>query len=304
MTIETLDLEFQGEQGLIAAFLIESGGERVLIETGPGSCLPVLLRALAERRVSPSDIRCVLVTHAHLDHAGAAGWWARQGVEVVCHPRAARHLVNPGKLVEGARAIYGAEFDRLWGETLGAPEERVRAVEDGEEVRVGRLRIKALDTPGHARHHHAYAVEGVCFAGDVAGVRLAGSAYVSVAAAPPQFDLAAYRGSLVKLRDEGFERLFLTHFGEVQDVPAHWRSYERRVEEVAEQARLAWLNGESEARWVERFTSHERAACFGVGGSEAHWAKYEQINGTAMCVQGLRLWAEALSGLPKTRSLA
>ena len=293
LSIQTLDLEFQSQPGLIAAYLIESAGERALIETGPASCLPVLLRALNTRGLSPAMINRVFVTHVHLDHAGAAGWWAKQGVEVVCHPRAARHLIDPTKLVEGARAIYGRDFDRLWGETVPAPEDRVRVVEDGQEILVGHLKVLAMDTPGHARHHHAYVVDGVCFTGDVAGVRLGGSNFVSVAAAPPQFDLAAYQGSLTRLSSLGLERLFLTHFGEVTDVAAHLLCYRQRVEAVADQARSALLDGEDMKSAAMRFTEQERAGCLSADGSEELWTRYEQINSSAMCAQGLRIWAEA-----------
>src|SRR5690606_30958662 len=98
MRIQTLDLGFDGTAGLIASYLIESDSELALIETGPGSCLPRAVEELAERGVAVETIRKVFVSHVHLDHAGAAGWWAQQGAQVFCHPRAARHLIDPSRL--------------------------------------------------------------------------------------------------------------------------------------------------------------------------------------------------------------
>jgi glyoxylase-like metal-dependent hydrolase (beta-lactamase superfamily II) len=289
MHIHTIDLHFQGMPGVIAAFLIESEGEWALIETGPGSCHEALVAGIRAAGAEPSQVRHVFVTHIHLDHAGGAGWWAQQGATVYCHPQAERHLLDPSKLIASAQMIYGDRMDTLWGEILPAPAAQVRALQDGEKVRLGAVEITAWDTPGHARHHHAYSVGDVCFTGDVAGVRLEKSAYLSVAAAPPQFDPVAYVKSVDRLAAANFHRLYLTHFGEVGDPSEHLRLYRQRILDVHEfiKAQLATGADENQIRDCYAAFEHENATDLSV--SEALWQTYQNSNATAMCADGIRL---------------
>lgn len=293
MEIHTLDLLFLDTPGLIAAYLVKAGGSYALIETGPGSTLPALLQALSRHGVQAGDIRHVFVTHVHLDHAGAAGWWAQQGAQVYCHPLAARHLLNPARLMESARTVYGDRLDSLWGEMLPAPADRVTVLNDGDSVDIGGgTQVVALDTPGHARHHHAYAIGKTCFTGDVAGMRLTGSAYLSVTAAPPQFEPPAYVRSVDRLLQAGFETLYLTHFGEVTDARAHLLHYRERIEDV-HQAVRGWINEGCSAEEVEkRFYEKEHTLALQTGQSEALWMLDEMTNSTRMCAEGIRLFVE------------
>ncbi len=292
MRVHTLDLHFQDTPGLIAAYLIESDGALALVETGPGSTLEALRAAIRARGFDETCIRDVFVTHIHLDHAGAAGWWAARGARVYCHPNARRHLVDPSRLLASARLVYGAETERLWGDMVPAPEDRVIALEDGERVRVGGLEITALDTPGHARHHHAYACAGCCFSGDAAGVRLEGKPYLSVTSAPPQFDPPAYVQTVDRLLAGGFHTLYLTHFGGVYDVESHLLAYRARVAEVHERVR-AWVAEGLDARTLqERHREAERVLATGLGVGEALWRRYELANGTGMGADGIRLFVE------------
>lgn len=292
MRIHTLDLRFRDTPGLIAAYLIESGGELALIETGPSSTLETLRAGIREAGVDEETIKKVFVTHIHLDHAGAAGWFAQNGATLFCHPNAARHLVDPSKLIESARQVYGSLMDTLWGEMLPAPAERVTALQDGERVRVGEMDVIAWDTPGHARHHHAFVAGDVCFTGDVAGLRLEQNAYLSVTAAPPQFDPAAYVQSVDRLEAANFKALYLTHFGAVQDVQAHLAGYRSRIQEVYQNV-AAWLReGLSQEENRARYTAAEHTAAMASGISEALWQKYEAANSTTMCADGVRLYCE------------
>lgn len=293
MRIHTLDLIFQNTPGLIAAYLVEcDGGELALIETGPASTKDTLLAAIRARGFDPARIGNVFVTHIHLDHAGAAGWWARQGARVHCHSNAARHLVDPSRLIESARMIYGSAMDTLWGEIVPAPADQVRILQDGESVAIGTTKITAWDTPGHARHHHAYVMENVCFTGDVAGVRLEGSAYISVAAAPPQFDPAEYVRSVDRLLAGGFGKLALTHFGIITDPSAHLAAYRERIQAVSEFARASWNAGEEDETFRERFCESEHRLAQESDVSASLWAKYELANSTSMCADGIRLFAK------------
>ena len=297
MNIHTIDLRFQGVPGIIAAYLIECGDELVLIETGPGSCHEALINGIRELGHEPSAIKHVFVTHIHLDHSGAAGWWAQQGATVYCHPNAAKHLIDPARLIESARMVYGEAMDSLWGEILPAPADRVRVLQDNEAVSLNGIEITAWDTPGHARHHHAYIIGDVCFTGDVAGVRLQNSGYISVAAAPPQFDPDEYVQSVERLLGGGFARLYLTHFGEVRDVQGHLTSYAARIREVSACVKASLDENESEDETRSRFQKAERSVAMRSGVHDDLWSVYEQANSTAMCSGGIRLyWQKKIAG--------
>lgn len=292
MHIHTLDLRFIGIPGLIASFLVESGGEYALIETGPGSTLEVLRAAIRAAGVEESAIKKVFVTHIHLDHAGAAGWFAQQGATVYCHPNAARHLIDPSKLIESARMVYGVQMDTLWGDMLPAPAGRVVVLQDKESVRLGEIEITAWDTPGHARHHHAFIIGDVCFAGDVAGMRLEHSRYLSVTAAPPQFDPVAYGQSLDRLMAANFKTLYLTHFGEVTDVEWHLSTYRQRVMEVYERVAADFQAGVGAEENRRNYATAEHAIAMQTGVDEDLWRKGEDANVTSMCADGVRLYCE------------
>lgn len=290
MRIQTLDLLFQNTPGLIASYLVESAGEYALIETGPGSTLETLRTAIRAAGVAESAIRKVFVTHIHLDHAGAAGWFAQNGATIHCHPSAARHLIDPSRLIESARMVYGAQMDPLWGPMLPAPADRVIAMQDGQSVPFGDVEVLAWDTPGHARHHHAFVIGDVCFTGDVAGMRLQNTRYLSVPAAPPQFDPVAYLQSVDRLIAANFQTLYLTHFGPVYDVAAHLAAYRPRITEIHQRV-AAWLaEGVSEEENRARFLAAEHAIALQSGLTEAQWQMCEIGNSTAMCADGVRLY--------------
>lgn len=292
MRIHTLDLLFQNIPGLIASYLIESGGEYALIETGPGSTLETLRAAIRAAGIDEADIKKVFVTHIHLDHAGAAGWFAQQGGTVYCHPNATRHLIDPSKLIDSARMVYGDQMDALWGDMLPAPAERVIALQDGESVKVGDIEVIAWDTPGHARHHHAFIIGDVCFTGDVAGMRLEHGRYLSVTAAPPQFDPVAYVASIDRLAAANFKTLYLTHFGSVDDVAWHLSNYRQRVMEVYERVAADFRAGVSVEENRRNYAAAEHAIAMAAGEDEELWRKGEDANVTSMCADGVRLFCE------------
>lgn len=289
MTVHTLDLHFQNTPGLIAAYVVETNAGLVLIETGPGSTLENLRSGLREKGLDEKAIRHVFVTHIHLDHAGAAGWWAQQGAQVFCHKQAARHLIDPSRLIESARMVYAERMDSLWGEILPAPAERVTILADEASVTVGDVTIMAWDTPGHARHHHAFVIGRACFTGDVAGMRLPGTDYLSVTAAPPQFDPVAYVASVDRLAAADFEKLYLTHFGEVTEVAAHLGSYRQRIQAVHQAVLKDHESGLSNETIRQRYHDREQALAFSLGLSEADWQRFEKSNATSMCADGVLL---------------
>jgi glyoxylase-like metal-dependent hydrolase (beta-lactamase superfamily II) len=213
----TLDLNFQGKTQAIASYLIKHSTGVVLIECGPGSTLSALQAALEAHGLSASDVTHVLLTHIHLDHAGSAGWWARQGAQIYVHPVGAPHLLNPEKLLASAARIYGDKMETLWGEFLPVPESQLKVAQDAEEIAIGNLHFMPINTPGHAEHHYAYLFEDICFTGDVGGVRIPGYPYLRVPMPPPELHIGKWRDSLKRLRKEEFNRIAPTHFGIFDD---------------------------------------------------------------------------------------
>jgi len=237
--IHSIDLNFNGTPMSIGIFLIphENGG--ILIECGPGSTVPAVVAALAGHNLTPPDITDVFVTHIHLDHAGAAGWWARQGATVHVHEVGAPHLLDPKKLIASATRIYGDQMDELWGEFLAVPAEKLNHLRDGDQIQISNLKIKAIDTPGHARHHMSYLYAGVCFTGDVGGCRLPGIQAIRLPTVPPEFHLETWRESIKKLRQEDIQYIAPTHFGLHGDAAWHFDALEEILDETQ-----AWIEVE------------------------------------------------------------
>ena len=165
--VYTIDLNFQGFHNAIAAYLIKHDHGAVLVESGPGSTLPALEQAINGHGLQLGDITHVLLTHIHLDHAGASGKLAQNGAIVCVHPAGAPHMINPEKLLASASRIYGDQMNSLWGEFLPVPEEKIWRVGHEEELDIHGLKFRALHTPGHAEHHICYFFEDICFSGDV-----------------------------------------------------------------------------------------------------------------------------------------
>ena len=298
LRIDTIDLEFQGAPRVIAAFLLHGPDGPVLIETGPASTLPVLLARLGQRGLKPSDVRDVLVTHIHLDHAGAAGWWAQHGATVRVHPAGAPHLIDPSKLLRSATRIYGDRMDTLWGEVLPAPADRVVAIEDGTVIEAGGLRITAVDTPGHARHHHAYHVGDVAFTGDAAGILLPGNDWIDLPAPPPEFDLEAWKRSLARLRGLGAGTFYRTHFAAGADAAAELDRFEKILDTASGWMRAALDRGLDREAMIDRFTAWMRDRAMAAGTREEDARAYELANPRAMSVDGLvRYWRARLGGV-------
>lgn len=214
----TLDLNFQGRPHAIASYLIRHNDGAVLIESGPGSTLPALQAALAKEGLSPHDITHVLLTHIHLDHAGAAGWMAQQGAKIYVHPVGAPHMLQPDRLIASAARIYGDRMQSLWGEFLPVPKDQLIVAKDEETISIGPLQFTPINTPGHAEHHYAYVFEDICFSGDVGGVRIAGYQYLRVPMPPPELHIERWHESISRLRKLKFNIIAPTHFGMFDDV--------------------------------------------------------------------------------------
>lgn len=232
----TIDLHFLGNRTAIASYAIPHHGGVILVESGPGSTLPALEQGLSALGYSLDQVTDVLVSHIHLDHAGASGALARRGATVHVHPNGAPHLADPTKLLASAARIYGDQMDYLWGEFLPVSENQLNVLTDGQPLQISEHTFLPLDTPGHANHHFAYLFQGTCFSGDIGGVRIPGARYLRVPMPPPEFHLPAWRESLAKLRQAAPNQLAPTHFGPFDDVAWHLGELERSLDLIE-----AWL---------------------------------------------------------------
>jgi glyoxylase-like metal-dependent hydrolase (beta-lactamase superfamily II) len=267
-----IDVRHLGRDRVICCWQVDD----VLIDPGPESSLETLIEALGETRP-----RALLLTHVHLDHAGAAGALVRRwpDLEVHVHEVGAPHLEAPAKLLESARRLYGEDMDRLWGEVVPVPRDNLRVLEGGERV----LGFDVAYTPGHASHHVTYLhrESGRAFVGDVAGVRIPPSGVVVAPTPPPDIDLDAWERSLRTLEEAAPTALGLTHFGLVEDAPAQIGAVRAWLREVGPLAREA---GEDE--FVAEVGRRVRA-----GSDEATARVFQQAAPAEQLHQGLaRYW--------------
>ncbi len=231
MTREPLDLLHCGNARRIGAYLVETDDGLALFDCGPTSCVPALREALAAHDLELRDLRHLLLSHIHLDHAGAAGVLVREHPELTVHASevGVPHLVDPGRLEASARRLYGDAFDELWGELAPIPPENVRAV--GDSV----AGLVCFPTTGHAGHHVSYLHEdGTLYAGDAAGVRIAPGRFVYAPTPPPDVDLEAWERTLDELERREPRRLALIHFGMFDDVERHLTALRETMHEWGE----------------------------------------------------------------------
>ena len=253
--MQAIDVRHLGRERVICCWQVGD----VLIDPGPESSLETLVDALGGQ-----PPRALLLTHIHLDHAGAAGAIVRRWPEVVVyvHERGARHLVDPSKLLASAERLYGDEMQRLWGEVVPVPRERLRPLAGGETLEGFRVAY----TPGHASHHVSYLHEdsGRAFVGDVAGVRIVGSDLVLTPTPPPDIDLEAWNASLSLVAEWKPESLGLTHFGSVDEPYAQLATVRDRL------AAWASLARELDAADFEAHVREEVAAAVDPGTAAAY----------------------------------
>jgi glyoxylase-like metal-dependent hydrolase (beta-lactamase superfamily II) len=226
--VRVIDLMHLGRARVIGCWQVDD----VLIDPGPTSCLPRLLDQLGDQRPS-----ALLLTHIHFDHAGAAGSLVERwpDLRVYVHERGAKHMMDPTRLYESARRLYGDDMERLWGEMLPVPEANLEVLTGGETIREGRYEVAY--TPGHASHHVSYLYGGTAFVGDVGGVRITPDAMTIPPTPPPDIDVEAWHDSIALVRRWRPERLAITHFGSSEDVEHQLADLDRRLDEWAELAR-------------------------------------------------------------------
>jgi glyoxylase-like metal-dependent hydrolase (beta-lactamase superfamily II) len=242
--IAPLDLLHLGHERVIGCYLLETDDGPALLDCGPASCFATLAARLDEHGLEVSHLRHLLLSHIHLEHAGATGVLVREhpGLQVHVSEVGAPHLIDPSKLISSAARLYGDALGPLWGEIVAVPEENVHVV----AARV--VGLECFPTPGHASHHVCYVgPDGTLYAGDAAGVRIAPHRFVLPPTPPPDLDVAAWHETVAAIRRRRPERLALIHFGAFDDVERHLDELERRLDEWT--ARVE--GGVSEQKFVE-----------------------------------------------------
>jgi glyoxylase-like metal-dependent hydrolase (beta-lactamase superfamily II) len=233
-----------------------------LIDPGPTSTLHALESGLHAHGYRLKDVKAVLLTHIHLDHAGASGTLVERlpGVPVYVHERGGRHLADPTKLMESATRLYGDKMDCLWGEMRPVPHDRLRVLTGGERLELAGRTLEVAYTPGHASHHVSYLdhTTGVAYVGDTAGIRRVRD-FVLAPTPPPDIDLEAWESSLQTIEHWRPSSLFLTHFGPVQDVSEHLRRLRQVLDTTARRVKATLTEEGTDAERIQRFVEDMRA---------------------------------------------
>ena len=235
------DLHFMGYPRVIATAILQSSGGVALIDPGPASCLDTLRASLERHGMTIADVRTVLLTHIHVDHAGATGTLVRENPEIAVyvHEKGAPHMVSPAKLLASAGRLYGDAMDRMYGEFAPVPEANIRSFSGGERIDVSDRQLEVTHIPGHASHHVGYfdSSSGVAFVGDTAGMRLGKELFAAPPTPPPDIDVEAWVRSVELIRRRQPSTLFLAHFGPYEDVGAHLDAFLEHLAAAAAMAR-------------------------------------------------------------------
>ena len=271
MSPDPLDLRHGGAERVIGSYVLDTEGGPAIFDCGPTTCVAALKQGLGSRGLELREVRHLLLSHIHLDHAGAAGVLVREHPELQVHVSGigAPHLVDPSRLEASARRLYGDMFDELWGELAPVPEENVHVV--GDRV----LGLDCFPTPGHASHHVSYLDDaGTLYAGDAAGVRIQPHSTVLPPTPPPEFDLETWLRTLDEIERRKPARLALVHFGVADDVERHLGELRRRLEQWVA------LEGVGESEFAEIVgedvdESYDRAMPFwqSYAGLKRYWEK-------------------------------
>ncbi len=252
-----VDTNWQGRGRSVAAVLLESDGHRAILDPGPASTLPVLRESLGERVVGVADLNAILLTHIHLDHAGATGALIKENpnIEVYVHKAGMMHMADPSKLLASAERLWPGQLGHLFGETLPVPFGNLRMLNGGETLSLGSRNLDVIYTPGHASHHVTYfdASDGTAYVGDTAGFHIESDPYVAPLAPPPDIDLEIWSESLDAIAARNPERLFLTHFGYSDNPAAHIAEFRKNLHRWSERAAEALRFAKDEQAALQMF---------------------------------------------------
>ena len=291
---KVIDLHHLGRAESVLSCLVETGRGGYLVDPGPASCLEALRAGLAAHGTAIEGLAGLLLTHIHLDHAGAAGTLVRlnPSLTVYVHRAGAAHLIDPSKLLASATRLYGGEMERLWGEVAPVPRERVVILDGGEQLDLEGRSFDVLYTPGHAAHHLSYvdSASGTAFVGDTAGLRTSRLPCVLPVTPPPDFDLALWLASLDRIAARQPTELVITHFGGWRDVPEHLEALRQGLRQWASFARETLAADGDDATRVHAFVQLLEGWIEGKAPAD-RLSRFLAGDGPAACWHGLaRYW--------------
>ncbi|PRY88510.1 MBL fold metallo-hydrolase [Mongoliibacter ruber] len=288
--IHTIDLQFLKTNEAIASFLVETSEGPILIETGPASTSDQLESGIRKLGFAMTDIKHVLLTHIHFDHAGAAWKFASLGAKIYVHPVGVPHLENPSKLWNSAAQIYGDQMEYLWGNMESIPLNQLVSVAHQSVLKFGDLAIKAIHTPGHASHHIAWKLDDCIFTGDVAGVKIADGPAVPPCP-PPDINLDDWKRSIQLIKDENPEHLYLTHFGKISNVKDHLDYLEKMLDSWSNWIKPHFEKNTDQKEVIPIFMEFTQQQLRDEGCNKELIQVYEYANPSWMSVAGLyRYW--------------
>ena len=257
-----IDLKFLGLQRVVGTAVLGGPSGLTLIDPGPTSCLAALESGLSDHGYRLDEVDTLLLTHIHLDHAGATGVLLSRlpSAVVYVHEKGAPHMADPAKLLSSATRLYGANMDRFWGEFRPVPVDRMRVLRGGERIDISGRTLEVAYTPGHASHHVSFfdMTTGTAYVGDTAGIRVAKD-YVKAPTPPPDIDLEAWEQSLRVIEAWRPRSLVLTHFGQVDDVPGHLRRFRAALERSAALVRETLASEGTDEERIRRYVEDMRA---------------------------------------------
>jgi glyoxylase-like metal-dependent hydrolase (beta-lactamase superfamily II) len=293
--LDYVDVNFLGRPQIIATAILHGAAGVALIDPGPSTTVDNLTTALTRKGIRFDDVRQILITHIHLDHAGSTGSILAKfpHIEVVVHQRGAPHLVDPAKLLASAGRLYQQDMDRLWGEVKPVDKTRLRVIDGGERLTIVGREIETAYTPGHASHHVSFfdAAARVAFVGDTAGIRRGSGVYVMPPTPPPDIDVEAWHDSAGRILAWEPDTLFLTHFGPQHGARQHLQAMFENIDAWSAIVRrlLADPSIEEEAR-QQRFVDEAFLEIKRRTG-EAEAGDYVRAGGLSYSYQGLaRYW--------------
>ena len=289
--VHVIDLHFCGTQQTIGAFLVESQEGPILVETGPYSTFPQLERSINDLGYQIGDIKHVLLSHIHLDHAGAAWALAKAGAKVYVHPFGAKHLLDPSKLMSSAKRIYQDQMDSLWGRMEAIPRDQLIEVADQAVFQFGERRFVAWHTPGHAVHHIAWQLEDILFSGDVAGVKIGANGPIVPPCPPPDINVEDWQASIQLVKSLPLKAMYLTHFDKITNVREHLDQLEATILSWANWIRPYFEQGTPIPEIVPAFEKFVKKSLVEQGLKAEELLQYEIANPSWMSVAGLvRYW--------------
>jgi len=288
--VNVLDLNFLGYEHAIASFMLESEDGLVLIESGPYSTFENLQSQIEKQGHNIEEVKHVLLTHIHFDHAGAAWALAEKGAKIYVHPFGSKHLQDPTILYNSAKKIYGDQMETLWGQMKSIDSKQIYIPDDNETIKIGEKEFTALYTPGHAKHHIVWKYGETIFTGDVAGVKIENGPVVPPCP-PPDINLEDWNQSIDKILDQDAKRLYLTHYDAITDIESHMSDLKIMLNDWAFWIKTEMDKGRTAEQMTPDFMEYTAHQLSERGVNEIGLKQYEAANPSWMSVAGLiRYW--------------